>query len=103
MTSAETLGKLPSVCLVSPCTLSERGECVQPFITTYDYYDAIKLSAHTRNYGNNKTKLTYKATGRTNSDQWVRNALCPLYPFITVVYINYVYLILEELNNRKKP
>lgn len=47
MTSAETF-KLPSHS-VSPRTSAARGECVQPFITTYDYYGAIKHSAHTRN------------------------------------------------------
>lgn len=54
--------------LVSPRTSPPRWEdCVQPFITTYDYYGAIKHS-HTRNWGNNKTKLTYKTTPWTNSE-----------------------------------
>lgn len=57
----------PLRALVSPRT-SARGECVQPFITTFDYYGAIKHSAHTRNWGNNKTKLTYKTTPWTNSE-----------------------------------
>lgn len=49
MTSAETF-KLEAPLAFSIAThVGARGECVHPFITTYDYYGAIKHSAHTRN------------------------------------------------------